>query len=370
MKQLSRYIFGQLFFTVLAATTVLTCIMWLAQSLRYIDYIANKGVPILLFLKMILFLLPNLFVIVVPIAILIGVLFIYNKLITDHELVVMQASGVGYWQLAKPAITMATFFTVILYGFTLYFLPLSFTEYRNIVVTLQEETLANLIQVGQFNSLGKYTVYARNQDAQGNYLGILIYDGNQSGKETLFMAEKGVLFNIKEGGQLLLLNGNRQETDKETGKPSVLYFERYIIEAKDSTSGQAPGVRFVRAYERSVFDLLSPKEHLSPKMRLEFLTAAHQRVLSPLYALAFALIGVCSMILGQFDRKGRAGKIIIACVCASILQVSTMIFLHTLNYTNVMIPLSYGIVFSTIFICLLLLCTGLSPIGLLRGRRS
>lgn len=361
MKQLSRYIFGQLFFTVLATTCVLTCIMWLAQSLRYIDYIANKGVPILLFFKMILFLLPNLIVIVVPIAILIGVLFIYNKLITDHELVVMQASGLGYWQLAKPAIYMASIFTCILYLFTLYFMPLSFREYRNIITTLQEETLANLIQVGQFNSLGKYTVYAKEQDAKGNYIGLLIYDGNQVEKETIFMAEKGILFNEKEGGQLLLLNGNRQEKDTDTGKPSILYFKRYIIEAKDPSSSQGAGARFVRAYERSVGDLLNPGEQLPPKLRLEFLSAAHQRIISPLYALVFALIGVCAMILGQFERKGRAGKIIIACIIASIMQIGTMIFLHTLTYSNIMIPISYGVIFLSLGVCIALLLKGGLP---------
>src|SRR5438477_12305443 len=107
MTYLTRYIFGQLFFTVLLTTLMLTCIMWLAQSLRYIDFIANKGAPILLFCEMLLYLLPNLVVIVAPIAVLMGVLFVYNKLIADHELIVMQASGMGHWQLAKPAILIS-----------------------------------------------------------------------------------------------------------------------------------------------------------------------------------------------------------------------------------------------------------------------
>ncbi|HUX78580.1 MAG TPA: LptF/LptG family permease, partial [Alphaproteobacteria bacterium] len=237
MKHLSRYIFGQLFFTVLTVTLVLTSIMWLAQSLRYIDYIANKGVPFLLFFEMIIYLLPNLVVIVAPIAVLIGVLFIYNKLITDHELVVMQASGLGYWQIAKPAILISLLFTFFIYLFTLYFLPMSFRNYRDIRLTLQEKSLTSLVQVGQFQTYGKYTIYARSQDPQGNFLGIIIYDGSQENKSILFMAEKGIVFNKEEGGRLRLINGNRQEKDLETGKPSILYFDRYIIEAKDNFGG-------------------------------------------------------------------------------------------------------------------------------------
>src|SRR5580692_8090889 len=115
MNYLTRYIFGQLFFTVLVTALMLTCIMWLAQSLRYIDFVANKGAPVFLFCEMIFYLLPNLVVIVAPIAVLIGVLFVYNKLIADHELIVMQASGLGPWQLAKPAVLVAGLVTVFLY---------------------------------------------------------------------------------------------------------------------------------------------------------------------------------------------------------------------------------------------------------------
>src|SRR5690348_14702855 len=112
MNILTRYIFRQLFFTVLVTTLMLTCIMWLAQSLRYIDFIANKGAPLLIFCEMVVCLLPNLLVIVAPIAVLIGILFVYNKLIADHELIVMQASGSGYWQLAKPAVLISCIVTI------------------------------------------------------------------------------------------------------------------------------------------------------------------------------------------------------------------------------------------------------------------
>ncbi|MBY0500586.1 MAG: LptF/LptG family permease [Alphaproteobacteria bacterium] len=355
MTQLTRYIFRQLFFTVLVATMVLTCILWLAQSLRYIDFIANKGIPMLLFLEMIFYLLPNLVVIVVPVAVLIGVLFIYNKLIADHELVVMQGSGISFWQLAKPAVLLGSLFALFLYSFTFYFLPLSFRKYRDITLALREKSLASLVQVGQFNSLGRYTVYARSQDSQGNFLGILIYDGSQGEKATTFMAEKGVMFNKEEGGRLLLLKGNRQEKDIKTGKPSILYFDQYTIEAKDKSSEGGKEGRILKAYECYVGELLYPKESISPSLRMEYLSAAHQRILSPLYSLAFALLGVCTMVLGYFNRKGRTGKIVMACVIASLLEVGAMVFLHTLKYAAIMIPLSYGFVIVTVGICLFLL---------------
>lgn len=355
MNYLTRYIFGQLFFTVLVTTLMLTCIMWLAQSLRYIDFVANKGAPILLFCEMIFYLLPNLIVIIAPIAVLIGVLFIYNKLIADHELIVMQASGMGHWQLAKPAVLMACLVTILLYTFTLYFLPLSFRKYRDISMLLREKSLTSLVQVGQFNTLGKYTVYARSQDPQGNFLGVLIYDGNQSEQTLTFMAEKGIVLHDTEGGRLLLINGTRQEKDRETSKPSILYFDQYIIEAKDKSANEGKEGRFLRAYERYISDLLNPSESLSPSMRLEFKSAAHQRLLSPLYAFVFGLLGICTMLLGRYNKRGRTANILTACFLALVVEICSIVFLHTLKYSSFMIPLSYGLIIITMIVCFFLL---------------
>jgi len=356
MRKLTRYMLGQLSFTVLTIALVLTCIIWLVQTLRYVDFIANKNVPFLLFFKMIMYLLPNIFVITVPISLLIGIIFIYNKFIADHELVVMQAAGVGHWQLAKPAVLLSLFFTIFLYFFTIYFLPFSSRKHRDILMDLRQESLASLVSVGQFNTFEKYTIYVRQQDPQGNYLGILVYNLSPDNKVTTFMAEKGILFNKEEGGRLLLINGTRQEKDLATGKPSILYFDRYAIEAKEK-SPEEPKERFLKAHERSIKDLFTPNDNksLPPSTRLEFLSAAHQRLISPLYGLAFGLIGVCCMILGHFNRKGRTGKIVLACGIATFIEVGTLILLYTLTYSTVMIVLSYGLIIGSVVICLFLL---------------
>jgi len=356
MKKITRYIFGQLLFTVLAVTIVLTCIVWLVQMLRYIDLIANKGIPLLLFLEMVGYLLPNIFVIIIPIAILIAVLFIYNKLIADHELVVMQGAGMGYWQLAKPTIVISLTFTLFLYFITIYFLPFSFRKHRDMALTLRQESLMSLLSVGQFNTFKNYTVYVHHQDAQGNFQGILLYNASQKDKPVLFMAEKGILFDKgAEGTHLLLVNGNRQEKEVATGKPSVLYFDQYVIETKDKTLESGNTGRFLKAHERNMEDLFNPKESVSSEMRLAFLLAAHQRLSSPLYALAFGLLGLCTMILGHFNRKRRTGRILLACIIATFIEVGVMVFLHTSVYTYAMIALSYAFIMIPIIVCLFLL---------------
>lgn len=354
MRTLTRYILGQLFFTTVAITFVLTGITWLIHTLRYIDLIANNSIPVHVFFEMVIYTLPNLFIVLLPISFLISVLFIYNKLATDHELIVMQAAGITHWQLAKPSCLLAIFFTALLYFFTLYLLPFSIRKHEGIAAALTQHSLVSLISIGKFDTFGKRTIYVSDKDSQGNFLGILIYDASQEGKPVIFMAEKGIVLNEEAGQGVLLINGNRQTMDFKTGKPTVLYFDKYNIETQKKLKPNHQ-TRLRKPYERSIKDLLNPHISFPLAMRLEFLSIAHQRLLTPLYALTFGLLGACFMILGHFNRRGRTKKIFAACLIAVILEVSVLTFLNSLTHLNIMILLSYTSLLLTIFISCLLL---------------
>ena len=355
MKTLTRYILGQLFFTVLAILFMLVCIAWLAYTLRYVELVANRGVSFDLFLTMVLCILPSIFVIVLPISFFIGTLFVYNKFVTDHEIVVMQAAGANPWQLAKPVSVLAVFFTAVLYFFTLYLSPLSAHKWGELTASLSQDSFLSFVCAGQFDTLEKHTVYAKSQDAQGNFLGVLIYDASQKDKSIVFMAEKGTLFNKGEGQRILLTKGSRQDTDIKTGRTSILYFDQYTIETQREQLNTPKLVRRRSTEEHSVRELLYPQEPLSPSRRLRFLLVAHQRLIAPLYVSAFGLMGVSVILLGYFNRRGRVGKIVMACVIATTLELAITMCMQRDSYLELMIVLSYLVITATIVISLFLL---------------
>src|SRR5207245_6689920 len=103
MKRLDRYILRQCFGVMIFVTAALSAAIWLAQSLRLIDLIVNRGLSISVFLYLAVLILPRFLDIVLPIGIFIAVLFTYAKLGTESEIVVMRAAGLGPGGLAKPA---------------------------------------------------------------------------------------------------------------------------------------------------------------------------------------------------------------------------------------------------------------------------
>src|SRR6478736_8773433 len=125
MKRLDRYILRQCFGVMIFVTAALSAAIWLAQSLRLIDLIVNRGLAIEMFLYLALLILPRLLDIVLPIGAFIAVLFVFNRLTAESELVVMRGAGLGPFALARPVFILAGIGCAALLSLSAYFLPAS-----------------------------------------------------------------------------------------------------------------------------------------------------------------------------------------------------------------------------------------------------
>ena len=102
MTILDRYILRQSLSIMVFVTAALSAAVWLAQSLRLVDLIVNRGLSAEVFLYLALLILPRFLDIVLPIGAFIAVLFVFNRLTSESELVVMRAAGNGAVR-ARPA---------------------------------------------------------------------------------------------------------------------------------------------------------------------------------------------------------------------------------------------------------------------------
>ena len=102
MTALDRYILRQCFGIMMFVTAALSAAVWLAQSLRLIDLIVNRGLSVEVFLYLAVLILPRFLDIVLPIGVFIAVLFVFNRLTAESELVVMRSAGLSPLALAKP----------------------------------------------------------------------------------------------------------------------------------------------------------------------------------------------------------------------------------------------------------------------------
>jgi len=342
MRAVNRYVLRQLIVAVAFIALALTFAMWLAQSLKMIDYMVNRGLPASRFLELVLLLLPGFLGVVLPISTAIAAVFVYNKLTQDSELVVMRAAGLSPLQLARPAIFMGVISTILVYSIALYFLPLSFRNFKDLQNDVRQSYASVLIQEGVFNTVGNdVTVYVRERDAEGALVGIIVHDLRVREKPVTLIAERGAIVRTPEGPRVLLVNGNRQEVDRATGQLSMLYFQQYTVDL--AALDKNTPYRYREAEERYLDELLWPteRERKNEKLYRELQAELHQRLAGPLYPIAFVLIGMVSLLSGDFNRRGRPLRLVAAGAGILLLQGYALTAQDLTNRITELFPLIY-----------------------------
>lgn len=308
MNAFDRLVIRQLLVGVIFVSAVLTGVIWLTQSLRFIDWIVNRGLDAASFLHLIMLLLPNFLVIILPVAVLATILFTYTRLINDRELVVLRAVGVSPLGMARPAIVVALFVTACAYAMHLVIVPSANQALKALQWEIRYNVSHVLLEEGAFNDFGDgITVYVRERSGDEQLRGILVHDRRDPRKVYTLMAERGALVRGQgDSSRVILFNGSRQEVDAQSHGLSILYFERYAFELQESRGGADARRRDPR--ERRLGELLDVRNDPSvePKDHGRYLVAAHHRLTAPLSVLAYALIGLACLLAGPFRRSGQA----------------------------------------------------------------
>jgi lipopolysaccharide export system permease protein len=365
MHGLTRYILRQTLGTTLFVTAALSAAIWLTQSLRLVDLIVNRGLSIELFLYLGILILPRFIDIVLPIGIFISVLFTYNKLIAESEIVVMRAAGMSQFGLAKPAFILSGIGVVILFALSAYFLPTANRAFKDLQFEIRNKLVSAVLQEGTFTTISdNLTVYVRKRDANGEMTGFLVQDERDKEKPITIVAERGAFVETDSGTRVFLVNGNRQQMDRATGKLSVLTFEKYTLDLSDGQG--ATTVRIREPQERYLGELFFPAANETTStaseqnasdvrtfrnsLRLE----GHQRLIVPLTAIAFAVIPLVTLLYGEFNRRGQIRRILLAVVLALLFETLDLGLRNlavrypagiVLMYLNALLPIAIGCIF-------------------------
>jgi lipopolysaccharide export system permease protein len=316
MTLLDRYLFRQLALALLAVTVGLAALVWLTQSLRFIELVLDRGLSLAVFFELTSLLLPSFFSVILPITTFIVMLFVHLRLAGDRELVVMRAAGLSNWQIARPALALGLLVVAVMAFLNFWLVPLSHTAFRQWQFEIRNQLVGVLLQEGVFSTVGNdLTVYARKRDPDGTLRGILVHDQREAGGAVTILAQSGRIGQGVEGPRVTLYDGVRQQMEKgASGAPprlTVLSFSENSVDLARVARNEETRSRDSR--ERSITELLypDPAEELRPRDVRRFRAEAHQRMASPLTALSFALVGLAVALTGQFRRHGGGAGVVI-----------------------------------------------------------
>src|SRR5664279_5473549 len=177
VTRIDRYVFRQLLLALIAVTIWLVALIWLTQSLRFVELVVNRGLSIRVFLELSSLQIPYFVSVILPITTFVVVQFIYHRLAGDRELTVLRAAGVSPLGLARPALAVALVAVVLGYALNLWVVPAAFSAFRQYQFEIRNRVAAFLLQEGVFTPVSDdLTVYVRAREPDGTLRGILIDD--------------------------------------------------------------------------------------------------------------------------------------------------------------------------------------------------
>ncbi len=353
MKTFNLYLFKNLTITAVFVTLVLTFIIFLTQSLRFLEIVMSAGSSSTTFWVLTSLALPRFFEVILPISIMASTLFLYNKMTIDSEIIAMRATGQSSFSLAKPAITLGLLTTIILWVITMWVAPISLTKMHDMRGALKSEFSAFLFKEGVFNQIGRgLTVYIREKHSDGALTGLMIHDTRDPTKPpSTILAKRGIIISNENGQQVVVFSGTQQEYNPKSTVLQKLDFDRYTIDLPATASKH---IRWAEPDERTIHQLLNPD--MSNQKDLdnlhEFLVETHRRFTAPLLACTFPLIALTILLLGPVDRRGQTKKIIISVIFIMLLQGLFLTSYNMARHNNIGLVLMYIVTFLPIPVCL------------------
>lgn len=334
MRIIDRYIFRHTLLATVFVTLVLAALVFLMQSLKFIDLVINAGASGLFIWLQTLLYLPGFFEIILPIGMVAGVLFIYNRLTMDSELIVLRALGFSPFRLARPALFLAMILGILLFFNMGWLSPVSKQQAMTLRQDIKAQMSSLIFREGIFNEAGPHLmVYIKERDNKGRLHGLVIHDSRDKTKPaSSVIARSGVLVSTKSGQQVLVYEGSRQEVDPKTGIMRHLDFDQYTIDIPEPEKEQKE--RWSEPDERTTSGLMASLDDNggeTKSARRQLRVELQKRFLLPFLVPGFALIGLSLLLIGSHDRRGQNRKVLAAVASVVLLEI---LFLGSYNLSK------------------------------------
>lgn len=350
MNRLDRYLFLQLLGPFGFFTLALTGILWLAQTLPLMEIIIDNGKSGLIFFEFSTLILPNVLVIVLPLAAFAATLFTVNRMFDESEMVVILSAGQRPSRIIRP-VTVFAVFVMLAMSVLIYILqPMATTRLGNRLFEVKQDALGTLLREKQFlHPVKGITIFIEESSKAGEIEGLFLHDQRDSGIPTTYSAEKALL--VQDGTELRLImsNGIIQRYSEQDEILNIVEFQQFVFDltniiSKRQTRNRSP-------LEYSVSELLNPEVIIAAGGKRgysTYLAEGHQKIALPLIGLALPLFAFAMLISANYRRSGMGFRIAYTSA-VGILVIGMTLMVHPLVVSN---PALFWLSYTPPIVCL------------------
>ncbi len=324
MNILNRYFLKQLFLIFIMLTLILTGLAWMTQILSLLYMIIKYGVSLWAFVKLSSMMIPFIVSIIMPFLIFIAIMFVYNRMIGDREIPVLQASGLSPVQIAKPGIIMATTLMIIHYLMTIWLIPMSQERFYTYQWELRFGLAHLKIQEASFVELGNGMVVFV-EKVNGNHLyNLFIQDARDKKNQTIITAQSGQLVHTVNGVSIEMKNGAIQS---KTENLTLGTFSEYEMNLNLGSDAEVKKFK-VRTLPTKL--LISDEFRNDPvlKRRVDIVAEIGNRFLGPFMDVILALVALIGLLKTSTLRRSFSIAIPITIGVMGLVQAGYMTMLN------------------------------------------
>ena len=306
MGSISRYIFRTTFSAFLVVLVSLTAVIWVTQALHDFDLVTSQGQTILVFMGITGLIIPLLVLVIAPIALLIAVAHVLNKLSTDSEIIVMNAAGMSPWILFRAFMTVALVVSLMVAAISAYFAPQGLRMLRDWLTDVRANVVTNIVQPGRFTQIENgVTIYIRERRPNGQLAGIFLDDRRNPAERITVTAELGEVIDNDKGTFLVLKSGVLQRHATDQRDPVMVVFDRNAFDLSQFAGGPQAVTYSIR--ERYLWQLIlpDPKDKFFIEQPGQFRAELHDRLMAPFYPIAFTVIAFAYLGAPRTTRQSR-----------------------------------------------------------------
>lgn len=295
---------------------VLVSIFWINKAVRMFDRLISDGQSSWVFAELTALTLPGVIGVVLPIATFAGAVYVTNRLSTESELTVMQATGFSPWRLARPVLYYGLIVAAMMSLLAHLLIPLSLRQLEVRRAEVSGNITAKLLTEGEFlHPATGVTFYIREITPEGELRNVFLSDRRRADAPTTYTSSRAYL--VREGGstKLVMLDGLAQNVAADGQRLFTTHFDDFSYDISRLVA--QGGLDRERIAFAMTPDLLRDPAAVAERTRVskgEAVMELHARFTQALLCVVAALIGFATLLQGGYSRFGVWRQIITAFV--------------------------------------------------------
>lgn len=192
---ISRYLLRQVALTTLIVSGFLTFIMIGGRLIKYFGIAAQGSLDVSALLLLVAYRLPDFLTLIMPLGFFTGLMLVFGRLYVDHEMAVLNASGVSRDSLGLKLWPFVLFLMVTEAGLTLFAAPWGFDHAQKVMAEQSAKKGFDLVSPGRFITSGSYTFFAESQSPdRKSLINVFVHQNAPNGSDIIIVAKEAVRF--------------------------------------------------------------------------------------------------------------------------------------------------------------------------------